>query len=65
VAGVGAGAGATRTPSNLTAAPVAQWIERLPSKQRVGGSIPPGGSSLADKKEPGVLPGSSITLDNR
>ena len=27
-------------------APVAQWTERLPSKQRVGGSSPPGGTLL-------------------
>ena len=32
-----------RTGCTLTPAPVAQWTERLPSKQRVGGSIPPGG----------------------
>src|ERR1041385_296741 len=33
---------------NQSAAPVAQWIEHLPSKQRVAGSSPAGGANLVE-----------------
>jgi hypothetical protein len=38
---------------NPKAAPVAQWIEHLPSKQRVAGSSPAGGANLVDGKSEG------------